>query len=353
MRCPHCLKSAIRWGHDRKGGQRWRCKPCNKTFGEPAERPLGELRLPLERALLCLKLLLEGCTVRGVQRVTGVHRDTVCRLLRRVGEGCAPLLERRVHGVEVSGVQAAVIRGFLAMKETTRARKGLPKGQAGEICAHLALERDTKLLLAWHLGRRSRRDVARFHRKIARAVAGGRFSLQGSPDSGELAAPLASAQSAARSTLTLRSQLRRLGRGTNAFSRDRRSLHAALAFHFAHYNFCRLHGSLRCTPAMAAGVTQRLWSLEELVTRAVREAQGGGAPAAAGDAEENLPGLRCAAEVCYVREHGASPSTGSTVSGDDFRELPAGRLAERKSLILQGLRSRKKIRETNSSPEGP
>lgn len=297
MRCPHCSNTAIRWGRDRKGAQRWRCKPCNKTFGEPAERPLGNLRLPLERALLCLRLLLEGCTVRGVQRVTGVHRDTVGRLLRHVGEGCAPLLERRVQNVEAAAVQAAVIRGFLAMKETTRARKGLPKGDAGEICAHLALEPATKLLLAWHLGRRSPRDVALFRRKISRAVAGGRFALEDSTDSGELAAPLASAQSAARSTLTLRSQLRRLGRGTNAFSRDRRSLHAALAFHFAHYNFCRIHGSLRCTPAMAAGVTERLWSLEELVTRAVQEAENGAVPARDSGAEGS-PGLRSGTEVC-------------------------------------------------------
>ncbi|MDT5123814.1 MAG: hypothetical protein QOC96_3296, partial [Acidobacteriota bacterium] len=69
-----------------------------------------------------------------------------------------------------------------------------------------------------------------------------------------------------RQNLTIRMAMRRLTRLTNAFSKKRENLHAAFALHFAHYNFCRIHKTLRCTPAMEAGVTKRLWELKDLLT---------------------------------------------------------------------------------------
>ena len=77
----NCRTSCAKHGRDRKGVQRYRCSQCSKTFSEPQKKPLGDMRLPMEKADLCLRLLLEGNSIRSIERITNVHRNTILRLL--------------------------------------------------------------------------------------------------------------------------------------------------------------------------------------------------------------------------------------------------------------------------------
>jgi|ERR1700674_1027677 len=77
MTCHNCQTECKRFGKTRQGNQRFRCRTCSKTFSESQPRPLGDMRLSLDRALLCLQLIVEGHSVRSTERITGVHRDTV------------------------------------------------------------------------------------------------------------------------------------------------------------------------------------------------------------------------------------------------------------------------------------
>lgn len=83
--CRTCGGRTIGWGKDREGNARRRCKVCKATYGIIPVRPLGAMRLDMDKAVLCLSLLTEGSSIRSTERVSGVHRDTICRLLRKAG----------------------------------------------------------------------------------------------------------------------------------------------------------------------------------------------------------------------------------------------------------------------------
>ncbi len=316
MTCHNCQIETKRFGKDRKGNQRFRCARCGKTFQEIKEKPLGSMYLPLDKALMCLHLLVEGMSVRSIQRVTGVHRDTVLDLLVCVGEKCEALMENKFRKVKVSDIQADEIWAYVGMKEKTKNRKG--KGdddQLGDAYTFVAFERDSKLILAWHLGRRTSGDTLLFTEKIFKAVDGTENRIQVSTD-GFAAYPDAFAYSLGtradyaqlikiyaapdpaehryspshvieaiptvvfgnpdpekictshveRQNLNIRMAMRRFTRLTNAFSKKWENLKAALALYFAYYNFCRIHSTIRCTPAMEAGITKSVWSLKDLLT---------------------------------------------------------------------------------------
>lgn len=313
MVCHNCKLRAKKHGRNRNGTQRWRCQPCRRTFSEPAL--LGELRLPEDKALLVLSLLVEGSSVRSIERVTGVHRDTVLRLLAHVGERCERFLEDRVCDVPVEDVQCDEIWAYVGMKEKTKARKSIDDPYLGDAYTFVGFERESKLVLAWHLGRRTARHTDAFVEKLDRACAGhfqvttdgfpaypealhyhlgtrtdygvlikkyGREDKQerrysppsiigiektigfGNPDQDRVCT-----SHVERQNLTMRMQLRRLTRLTNAFSKKWANLRAALALHFAWYNFVRPHRSLSgCTPAMVAGIERKPWSMRDLLEAA-------------------------------------------------------------------------------------
>lgn len=174
--CRACGGRTIGWGKDREGNARRRCKDCGKTVALVPERPLGTMRLSLEKATLCLSLLTEGNSIRSTERITGVHRDTVLRLLRVAGAKCEALLNRLVSNVAVQDVQADEIWSFVGMKERTKRQLGVSDPELGDAYTFVALERTSKLALAWHLGRRTSEDAHRFSLKLAGATAG-RFQL--------------------------------------------------------------------------------------------------------------------------------------------------------------------------------
>jgi transposase-like protein/IS1 family transposase len=310
--CRSCGGRTIAWGKDREGNVRRRCKACGATFGIIPVRPLGSMRLSLDKATLCLSLLVEGSSIRSTERISGVHRDTIMRLLGVAGRKCESLLNRLVRGVEVQDVQADELWAFVGMKEKTKRRMGVTSPELGDAYTFVAMERTSKVILSWHLGRRTSEDASVFMAKTAAATSGN-FQLSTDGFNGYPAAveehlggrvdyaqtvkvfgpettdgerrysppAIISAEKIAisgnpeearvctshieRHNLHIRMQTRRLTRLTNAFSRKRENLRAALAVHFAAYNFTWMHSGIRCTPAMAAGIARKPWTVRDLL----------------------------------------------------------------------------------------
>ena len=152
MNCQHCDGQTKRFGEDRKGNQRFRCLSCGKTAIAPYEKPLDDMRLPIEKALMVLQLLVEGCSIRSIERVTGVEKKTITSLLLKTGEKCERLFDKYMRGVKVSHIQADEIWAFVQMKEKTRKRKGESEDGIGDAYTWVCMESDSKLVMAWHLG---------------------------------------------------------------------------------------------------------------------------------------------------------------------------------------------------------
>lgn len=312
MNCQTCNTEPQRFARDRKGQQRYRCVPCRKTFVEEKQKLLGKMILAEDKALLCLQLLVEGNSVRSTERITGVHRDTILDLLLVVGEKCERLMEDHIKGLAVSDVQADEIWGFVGMKQKTKNYQGREDDHTIGAYCFIGIERNTKLILAWHLGRRTEADTIAFTEKLAHATRGNfqistdgfkpyqhavvlslgaqhvafaqlvkvyastregeqRYSpaecvdcvkipIYGNPDPEKICT-----SHIERQNLTVRMSMRRMTRLTNAFSKKWMNHKAAYALYFAHYNFCRVHTTLRVTPAMEAGITTSVWSLADLL----------------------------------------------------------------------------------------
>lgn len=307
--CAHANRK--KHGQDRKGNQRFRCLDCGKTWVETRPKILGDMRIPLDRAILCLRLLFEGNSIRSTERLTGTHRDTIIELIVLVGERCQRFMEGFIRDVPVEDVQADEIWGFVGCKRSTQNRLGKGEGFGDAYC-FTAIERSTKLLLAWHLGKRTGEDTGQFAEKLRRATTG-RFQLTtdgyreyqfavpaamvhidfaqlvkifgkvkgneaavryspgpiigtdvkrilGNPDKDKVCT-----SHAERHNLTIRMQMRRMTRLTNGFSKKWENHEAALAMFFAYYNFCRKHITLTTTPAVAAGLTDHVWTVKELL----------------------------------------------------------------------------------------
>ena len=325
MLCPKCQVEARKFGKDRDGNQRFQCKPCKLTFSERPARPLGEMRLPLDKAVLCLRLLVEGNSIRSASRISGINRTTILSLLVRMGDRCDELLVGKINKMPVVDVQCDEVWGFVGMKEKTRMRNCPDAAFVGDAYCFTAIERESKLILAWHLGTRSREDTIQFAENLAEATTGrfqvttdgfkayttaipnalpfadfaqlvkqyatkgdeGKYSpgevtgtvktpRNGHPDEDKI-----STSHVERSNLTIRMGNRRMTRLTNAFSKKWENHLASLALTFAYYNFCRPHSTLTeatrgedkskkaapTTPAMAAGIEDHPWTLEELILK--------------------------------------------------------------------------------------
>lgn len=312
MLCPICQNETRKFGKNRNGSQRYRCDKCAKTFTDEGTRPDDRRFVEKEKMILALRMLLEGNSIRAVERLLGIHRDTIISAMVASGEQCKKFLESTIQNVPCHDVECDEIWGFVAMKEKTRVRN--TKSECfGDAWCFTAVERNTKLILAWHVGKRTPTDTFDFAEKLKRATVGhfqlttdgfkpylqairwtfgatidyatlikvyanSRQDARYSPGevSGTITAPWIGAPDedrictshVERSNLTLRMQIRRLTRLTNAYSKKWENHEAAMAFFFAYYNFCRVHGSLKATPAKAAGLTTETWNLERLLQEA-------------------------------------------------------------------------------------
>jgi transposase-like protein/IS1 family transposase len=318
MVCHHCQpqQTCKKFGRTSDGRQKYRCRVCRRVLTEPKTRPQVEIRIPRERALLVLSLLCEGSSVRAIERVTGTEKRTVLRLLTLAGAGCERLLAELVKDVPVQDVEADEIWGYVRCKEGTKTRLKIADPDAGDAYCYFGLERTSKLVLAWHLGRRTRWDAHDFAEKLSRATAG-RFQLStdgfnaypdaveynfgarvdyaqlvkdfagaGGEEQRQYAPPrLIGAEKISvsgnpeedrictshveRANWTLRGHLRRMTRLSNGFSRKRSNLRAALALYFAYYNLVKIHKAIRMTPAMKADLTRKPWTVGDLLDAAI------------------------------------------------------------------------------------
>src|SRR6185436_4293996 len=172
MNCPTCNAQAQRYGRDRRGQQRFHCLTCNTSFIVPQARPLGRMILAEAKALMCINLLVEGNSVRSTERITGVHRDTILDLLVTDGDRCERLGEERIRGLVVRDVECDEVWCFIGMKQRMKNSLGIESDELGDAYCFIAIERNTKLILAWHLGQRMREHAVIFTEKLARATAG-------------------------------------------------------------------------------------------------------------------------------------------------------------------------------------
>jgi transposase-like protein/IS1 family transposase len=309
MLCPLCEGSTRRFGRNRNGSQRFRCDACQRTFTDEGSRPVDRRCLSPEKAVMCLRMLLEGNSLRSTARLTEVLHRTIIGVMVKAGESCKKFLETTIRRVQVDDVQADEIWGFVGCKEKTRQQLGHDEAHGDAYC-FTALERTTKLLITWHLGKRCPSDTLEFAEKLRHATRG-RFQLTtdgfrpylntvpfvfgptvdfatltkvyGESEAerryspGRIIDTIAHVQTGApdparictshveRSNLTLRMQIRRLTRLTNGFSKKWSNHESALALFFAYYNFCRVHGTLKTTPAVAAGLAHETWSVPRLL----------------------------------------------------------------------------------------
>ena len=269
-------------------------------------------RVPLARRTQIIHCLVEGNSIRSTERLTNTHRDTIMRLMVGVGSGCANLMNEEMRDLSCQRLQVDEIWSFVGKKQA-QLKPGDDRSRLGDQWTFVALDPDTKLVPTHLVGKRTRKNAVAFMDDLserltnrvqissdalnsyvdaveqafgadvdygqvvkfydAEPIGPGRYApprvvsqkkvvVAGSPDRRHISTSLVE-----RQNLTMRMSMRRFTRLTNAFSKKLENLAAAVALHFAHYNFVRLHKTLRCTPAMAAGVSDRLWSLEELVDR--------------------------------------------------------------------------------------
>src|ERR1700687_3264173 len=160
MTCQNCCLAGKRFGKDRKGFQRFRCPKCGRTFTEPHNGTIHGMYTSKEKAATVVRLFVEGNSVRSIERITEMHRDTILRLLSLVGERCERVLEQRISNIAVRDVECDEMWGFVGCKERNK-REDAPD-TFGDAYCFVAIERKTKLVLAWHLGRRTTRDTVAF-----------------------------------------------------------------------------------------------------------------------------------------------------------------------------------------------
>lgn len=310
MTCEKCDIACQRFGKHRNGLQRFRCPDCKRTFTEAHKPALAGSYIPQDRIVLALRLLIEGNSIRSTERITNLDRNTIMKLLVLAGEKCEKLLGRMIVNVPVKDVQADEIWSFIGKKEKMCGPDDDPS--LGDAYCFVAMERHTKLVLNFALGKRDQATTDIFIEGLRHATARQNFQITtdgfgpyktaisntledrvdfaqlikvyravpegerryspaevvstevvpviGQPDPKKICT-----SHIERQNLTMRMQIRRFTRLTNGFSKKFENHWAALALYFAFYNFCRIHSSIRVTPAMEAGLTDRVWELAELL----------------------------------------------------------------------------------------
>src|SRR5260370_10766118 len=126
MTCHSCQSICMKWGKSGKQIQRYRCHQCKRTFLEEQNNPLGDMRIPIEKAELCLQLLLEGNSIRSTTRITGLHQVTILNLLVLAGEKGERLMYDRIKGVAVKDAEAAENSALLGMKKINVSPNDVP-----------------------------------------------------------------------------------------------------------------------------------------------------------------------------------------------------------------------------------
>jgi IS1 family transposase len=272
----------------------------------------GMNKLPLQTRVQILSMLCEGSSMRSISRVADVSINTVAKLLVDAGKACAAFHDEKVRGVKTRRCQVDEIWSFTAAKQKNVAKMKAPVPGAGDTWTWTAIDADSKLLITWLVGGRDSEYAMAFmddlrsrlanrvqltsdgHRAYLEAVEGafgadvdyamlvkifgaapeamkGRYSpaecigarkerIEGNPDPKHV-----STSYAERQNLTMRMQMRRFTRLTNAFSKKFENHMHMVALYTVWYNYVKQHKSLKgLSPAMAAGISDTLWSVADL-----------------------------------------------------------------------------------------
>lgn len=270
-------------------------------------------KLSVEKQTAVISALVEGTSIRSVERMTGVHRDTIMRLMVRVGQTCRQIMDEKIRDLNCSHIELDEIWCYVGKKQR-HVKKSDDLSTVGDFWTWVALDAETKLVPTFRVGKR---DIAtgqafiddlqsRLKKRVqlssdglglyvvavdnafgldvdfaqvvkfyeAEPIGPGRYSppkvvrVEKSYLTGKPNLDITSTSYVERQNLTMRMNMRRFTRLTNAFSKKLENLKAAVALHFAHYNFVRIHRTLKCTPAMEAGVVNELWTIGNLVEMA-------------------------------------------------------------------------------------
>ncbi|QXX74740.1 IS1 family transposase [Methylovirgula sp. HY1] len=269
-------------------------------------------KLPSQERAHILHLLCEGQSIRAVTRLTGASKNTVIKLLTDAGKACMAYHDAYVRDVKAKRIQVDEIWAFTHCKQKNVATAKAAPADAGDVWTWTAICADSKLIVSYFVGGRDGECAMAFmddlrsrlanrvqltsdgHKAYLEAVEGafggdvdyailnkiygtvpeaakGRYSpavclgakkerIEGSPDPAYV-----STSYVERSNLTMRMHMRRFTRLTNGFSKKVENHAYAVALHMMYYNFVRIHSKLRVTPAMAAGVSDRLWEVADIV----------------------------------------------------------------------------------------
>ncbi len=274
--------------------------------------------LSLEKKAQVIRTLVEGNSIRATARIVGVDRETVMYLGVDVGEGCAQIHDALVRNISADFIECDEIWSFVA-KKAKRVEVDRDPWFYGDQYTFVAIDTDTKLTVAFLTGQRTAENTQKFifdlRDRLAtrvqistdgwapyansildafegrvdhgvmvktyesdaannapaarryspgRVVTADRLMVTGNPIDDRI-----NTSYVERQNLTMRMSMRRFTRLTNGFSRKLENLRAAVALHFGHFNWCRIHETTRITPAMAAGLTDHVWTIEELVAFAL------------------------------------------------------------------------------------
>lgn len=267
---------------------------------------------PIERQVEIIAALVEGCSIRSVERMTGAHRDTIMRLGVRIGQGCAELHDRTMRDLQVARIEMDEAWGYVAKKQ----RNVRPEdGKAvGDQYTFIAMDGTGKAILSYLVGKRDAVNTRAFVADLRERVIGApeissdafntypeaverafgidvaygqiekRYKYEPAREAARRYSPgfvvavnthrvvgdpqHISTSYVERQNLSLRMSQRRFTRLTNGFSKKLENHKAAVSLYVAHYNLCRVHEALRITPAMALGVTDHIWTIGELVRAA-------------------------------------------------------------------------------------
>lgn len=266
--------------------------------------------LNTDKQIAIIAALTEGSSIRSIERMTGVHRDTIMRLGVKVGQACTNLMDETMRDLPCTRLEMDEIWGFVGKKEKHVKVDDPP--EVGSVWTFCVIDVDTKLVPAFRVGERDAATANAFLKDVSGRMANRvQISTDGlaayenaidaafgaDADYGQIIKNYGSLENSdnrrysppefvscekkvvvgrpnwdlistsyiERLNATTRLHMRRLTRLTLAFSKKRENFEAAVGLHFAYYNFVKRHNTLRCTPCMEAGVTSEFWTVGDLV----------------------------------------------------------------------------------------
>ena len=268
-------------------------------------------KLSMDKKVAVVSALVEGCSIRSTVRMTGVSKGTILRLLAEVGTACAEYQDIALRNVPAKRIQIDEIWSFVGAKQKNVTLEMASTKVCGDTWTFVALDAQTKLVISWVVGRRDAgfateflQDVAgRLSNRVQLTTDGHKMYLNAvidafaddidyaqlvkifgaDPDGARTYSPAQclgikkefvlgnpdpkhiSTSYIERQNLTMRMSMRRFTRLTNAFSKSIENHRHAVALFYMHYNFGRVHQTLRVTPAMEAGISQHVWSIQEII----------------------------------------------------------------------------------------